>query len=793
MSRKIQKAQLSFTSGEVDPKIIDRDDVKYYFTGAEKMRNVLCIPQGGWKRRPGLKYLDYIRPYVNVLVSSITATAPNGGTANNGFDFDRTTLVTTTTNISTTNPYVVLHYDLGSAKTIVFADVMDAVLTAGTSADFRVQYSTDNISWSNFGDPAFSHTISTTASSRRWSYNNPRSVSARYWRVAKLTGTDLGTAKITISALWLWEDTTGTNGLSGVRMFPFQFSTAQKYLLVFTRNNIAIYKDDVWQCDVYSDFAQTELPEANWTQSLDTLIAVYETKTPFLLQRKGDHNQWETSTLTFTRKPTEQFDNTTTTVNGTPAATSGTGINFTASAAFFTAGMVGKYIRGNGGFALIAGFTSSTVVTINVIEPYRFTNTNPIGPGDWVLEEDAWSSTRGYPRTVTFHNGRLWFGGSRDLPSTIWGSKSGSFYDFGYGSGLDDEAINITLDTDQVNAIRQMYSGRNLAFFTDEAEFYIPRPLNEAITPSNVTILRTSSNGIKEGVRLVEISGAVLFVQRNGKTIREFLWNETEQAYTARALSLLSSHLIKNPSDMFVRKSTSTDDADFILMPNATDGTLTVLTTLRDQDVNAFSSIITDGDFLATAAIDDDMYFAVKRNINGTDALFLEKFDEDYMLDCSVKVAGVATSTVTGLSHLNGETGLVIDPTGEQRPSASISGGSITVTGGAWTGTAEGGLAWPDVDTNGNHVWVKTLPFSAELPEGHPKGLKKRVIEVFTRLSESSHLKINGKDVTFASAPYTGDKKMQGLLGWTDYGQVELTQDTHKPLTVLSVTKRVAV
>ena len=34
----------------------------------------------------------------------------------------------------------------------------------------------------------------------------------------------------------------------------------------------------------------------------------------------------------------------------------------------------------------------------------------------------------GYPRTVTFHQGRLYFGGSKSRPSTIWGSKVGLFF-----------------------------------------------------------------------------------------------------------------------------------------------------------------------------------------------------------------------------------------------------------------------------------------------------------------------------------------------------------------------------
>ena len=40
--------------------------------------------------------------------------------------------------------------------------------------------------------------------------------------------------------------------------------------------------------------------------------------------------------------------------------------------------------------------------------------------------EDIWSATRGYPRTVSFHEGRLWFGrGTR-----IYGSRVGAYDDF---------------------------------------------------------------------------------------------------------------------------------------------------------------------------------------------------------------------------------------------------------------------------------------------------------------------------------------------------------------------------
>ena len=74
-------------------------------------------------------------------------TVPNGGTAGNVNDDNDTTTSVTTVGISTTNPYVVCKFDLGSAKAIEFFDVRNVFLSAGTSSEFKIQYSTDDVTY----------------------------------------------------------------------------------------------------------------------------------------------------------------------------------------------------------------------------------------------------------------------------------------------------------------------------------------------------------------------------------------------------------------------------------------------------------------------------------------------------------------------------------------------------------------------------------------------------------------------------------------------------------------------
>ena len=46
----------------------------------------------------------------------------------------------------------------------------------------------------------------------------------------------------------------------------------------------------------------------------------------------------------------------------------------------------------------------------------------------------------------------------------------------------------------------------------------------------------------------MSIDGATIFVQNNGKIIREYIYTDTEEAYTATSVSTIASHLINAPT-----------------------------------------------------------------------------------------------------------------------------------------------------------------------------------------------------------------------------------------------------
>ena len=73
------------------------------------------------------------------------------------------------------------------------------------------------------------------------------------------------------------------------------------------------------------------------------------------------------------------------------------------------------------GRARYVEFVSDTVMKAFVEVP--FFDTDGIVAGDWNSEhgyEEVWSSTRYYPRSATFHEGRLFFGGQEPAIDIVW-------------------------------------------------------------------------------------------------------------------------------------------------------------------------------------------------------------------------------------------------------------------------------------------------------------------------------------------------------------------------------------
>ncbi len=440
------------------------------------------------------------------------------------------------------------------------------------------------------------------------------------------------------------------DGVAGpARLIDFEFNTEQSYLLVLSDQNIAIYRNGVQRANVSVPWTEDQIDQVIWTQSADTLLMTHPDVAPKVLSRLSD-TSWVIENWDYIEdaddgrlfQPYYKFASDASTL--TPSGTSGS-ITFTASESVFEASHVGTRLRFRGVDAEITAFSSSTVVTATL----QATLTDTDLSVDW--SEQSFSAVRGYPIAVAFHQDRLVIGGSRDLPNRMWFSKSGDLFNFDLGEGLDDEAIEFAILSDQVNAIRALFSGRHLQVFTSGAEWMVT---GTPLTPQTVQILRQTRIGsqTERYIPPVNVDGATLYVGRTGKELREFLYTDVEQAYTSNDLALLVRHMFDAPVDQ------AFDPIQRVVFLPLEDGSIAALTIYRAEKVTAWSRIITDGAFESVAVVGDHTYVLVRRTNN---ARRIERMDTSVFLDSALEgQVQIPTTTWSGLDHIEGETVTVI-------------------------------------------------------------------------------------------------------------------------------------
>lgn len=813
---KTRTIQSNFTTGFVDEQLIGRLDLEQYRSGCRQAENVLTLPQGPIRRRPGTIFIDTLP---GVFAQNATVpTMPNGGTASVIIDDDSTTSTVTTAGISTTNPYVVAHYDLGAAVDALFVDVTGIGFDAtGTNGEFALQWSADDSAWTTLKVLAG---ITEVAQDFRVS-----GVSARYWRVARIGATDLGTLHIDISGFLVWVEST----VSNVRMSDFELTDDDKYLLVYTYRNLRIYKDDVILANLGTRYLDAEISGIEFAQADTAMVVVMEDHAPRRLIKGTTDADWVFTDIPFTNVTQLDYNDA-----SSPAPTSyicqltftnftegdrfqidiGTALTTTISYTTVTATLFENirkevqklYLLGETG-ASVAG--SATVVTITlagssagayeapVAFPVSSANTAAAIAGIRTQvgvsrREDVWSAGRGYPRTVAFYQSRMYFWGTKSKAQSLMGSRVGQFFDFDTGEGFDDEAIFITLNTRSRNSASAIVPARLLQIFSTSAEFAVAQV---PPTPGNITPQSQTNHGTSS-VNPVEIDGSTLFIERKGRTLREFLFSLQEQAFLGSSLSFLAQSLINVPVDMVALRGRSNDDSNYVFIIN-TDGTMAVYNVLRSQGIGAFTKWTTSGNIISGRSVDDMLYLTTARNSKN----FLEKQSDDVYTDSAVSKTQSSSATITGLDHLEGlEVRVKAD--GAVMLSQTVVGGAITTERAATV--VEVGLNYIPI--------IQPMPLTPDTQVGSSQMDIKKIIETRLNVIDTQGLivSINGieevrlPDRAFAEsstsplntvpAPYTGIIPFIGeSLGYADerLQSVVITQRDPLPMTIASIFTKV--
>ncbi len=591
-------------------------------------------------------------------------------------------------------------------------------------------------------------------------------------------------------------DTAAGNG----KLIAFEFNAEQTALLVITDGQIDTYSGGVKEATITSPWSLEQIPQLAWTQSADTLLLVHPDIHPKKLVRSG-LGQWSLNDWNFyiedgtNYQPYYKFANSESTL--TASALEGD-ITLTASEDIFEQGHENTRLRVQGIDVLITDYESPTVVSATVI-PRKNPDYNPEVTGskeyltltdttpniDWF--EQAFSPVRGYPVTVAFHQDRLVIGGSRALPNRMWFSKSGDLMNFDLGDGLDDEAIEFSILSDQVNAIRGVFSSRHLQVFTSGAEWMV---IGNPLTPASVQILRQTRFGSRTDryIPPVNVDGATLYCARSGREIYEYLYTDLEAAYTSTDLALLSHHVIEKPVDQ------DYDQNNRLLFIVREDGGFATLTVYRAESVSAWTRHKTNGNVKSVAVVGEEVYMLVERS----NSYFIELLDSDLNLDSALSgQVENAASVWSGLEHLEGQSVSIVAD-GSWLDLQTVQGGSVTLSEPAKE--VQIGLPY-------THK-IQPLPPNEVSKIGAARKL--RLIKALFRVKDTASLSINtgrglknislkqfGEDemLDTPNPSVSGDIEIRGL-GWQDGGTTPLwkiEQSAPLPFTLLMVSTELKV
>lgn len=787
----------NFKSGEISPRLEGRIDLQKYNEAAQTIDNMLVFPSGGVTRRPGTYFAGRSKDggkvrLINFEFSDEQAYVLEFGANYIRFFKDGGILTEATTNITgatSANPVVITaaSHGLSNGDRVFISGV--GGMTEINNREFTVANSaTNTFELSGIDGSAFTTytsggtvgkivEVTTTYSvTDIFEINFTQSADVVYLahkdhEPAKLTRTTATSFTLTdidfVDGPYLDENATTTT----------LYASADTGSVTITASAALFSSDDVGRLIRFREVLEVTYDE--WQASTSYANG------DFVRYNGHVYKQVTGSTQTSGNTP--------------PVHTSGTE----------TYGAIDwEYRHDDTGYVKITAFTSSTEVTATVKEDDGGISVLPhqvVGSSNattlWSL--GAFNGDQGFPRAVAFYEQRLYFAGTTGQPQTIFGSVSADFENHTPGTE-DDAAINVTIASDRVNVIRHLLPGRFLQILTTSSEFTLSGGAGtQPVTPTNVNVLRETTFGTSD-VRPLRAGNSTILLQKGQEKIKEITFDLDTDGLLGIDLTILADHIPRGGlTDMVWQQ-----EPELILWFVHSDGRLIGLTYDRANAAIGWhthslgGSGIVESITAIPSGAEDQVYVSVKRTIDGSTVRHIEylktiDFGGDvtdaFFVDSGLTYDGAATSTVTGLNHLEGETVSILAD-GSAHADKTVSGGSITL------------------DRNAQKVHIgytytstlETLRLEAGANDGVAQGKIKRIHGVTVRFLESVGAEV-GPDVNNldripfrdssmamdeAVPIFSGDKEIFLPSGYETDARILVRQTQPLPMTVTAIMRR---
>jgi len=516
---------ISFNSGELSPLIDTRSDVEKYSSGCRTLENMIPRIYGCAERRPGTKYIYETKSSGQVRLvkfeySSSIAYVIEFGNTYCRFYYDGAIVLDGASPEEIVTPYVTA--DLNELQ---FSQVADTLRIVHPNYAPRIL--------SRVSATEFSIAVAELYSGPMLERNDILNDDDVTMTASAVTGDDI---TLTASAATFTEDHIG--GLFRLDHLLEATSVSGNFTSATSSSTITIQEGREYDFTTHGVWTGTITLERSYDDGSNyEAVKIFSSNDNANIQQTGE--ELNVIQVRKVRKTTS----TTTSSSGGEQNYLYAGVQWEDEALYrvtmssYTSGTCNYELQAkpflNSGFVYITAYTSTTVVTGNVV-------TRDIGSTDATKKwaEGAFSDEQGWPAAIALYEERCIYG-KGDM---VYLSATGEWNNFEEGIN-DNDSFKLQLASDSVQDIMWIAPLEALLIGTTNGEWRIrATSIDSALTPSDFNIRQQTSYGSKQ-IQAITVNDTVVFVDLVGRKVRELSPAIDTDKYVAPDLTALAEHI----------------------------------------------------------------------------------------------------------------------------------------------------------------------------------------------------------------------------------------------------------
>lgn len=683
--------QTGFNAGELSPQMRGQLDIAKYSSGVDILKNFVCLAHGPVQNRPGTEFIAEVKdsskftrliPFIASLDSAYIIEMGenyirfcttdgqvaeqelirNGHMEEDDYWFTGTTH-TTKVDRDTQHVYdgtYAMKRTTTAAGQGIFSDYWEYPGSASSNSNIEDGTVLNCSLWVYAGVTSINVYINAYDDDSSYFdiYDTNHAISANQWVNI--------TFQVTVNV---------PTGADCFRIYLAIRATAADPATTFWLDKVSLKATRT--CEIHSDFAENDLIEIDFAQSIDEIFMAHNSYFPKKLITYGE-DFWKYEEIDFA----PEIVGSSGTALGIEWILSGSGTNE------FYMQLIGG---GDPGFGIpfaiiydpgtwILEFKKGTIGSLatyewnlgdndslgfNTIYMRTGVATDPDSLSNIKMRQydsSLWNEGAAYPSSVFFHGDRLCW----TVGETIHMSQVSLYYDFtSHETVVDSDGIHLRLGDGQLSNILWGRSFKGVSLFTPTNEWSLTGSDGIGIITANSKKADIASNNSSDKVRPVILNNSIIYVLRHKKIMKEFIYDFASEAFSGNELTIFAEHLTRNYgiTDLAYQQTPYK-----ILWAVREDGVLLGLTYYPQHKVFGWHrhEIGGNGIVESIAVIPgsgyDELWMVVRRTIDGSTVRYIERlnpffvkpeWDVEYFMDDDLTDAQFLDSSLTLDNRIN--------------------------------------------------------------------------------------------------------------------------------------------